>query len=76
MTWNITPNINWDLQLKPPDYPLWRPTGGKTEKDVSEGILGVNVFVVDKDTGEPTANISVDGWTVELKDVSHSQACP
>lgn len=72
VTWNITPNINWDLQLKTsPDYPLWRPTGGKTEKDVSEGILGVNVFVVDKDTGEPTANISVDGWTVELKDVSH-----
>jgi hypothetical protein len=72
VTWNITPNINWDLQLKTsPDYPLWRPTGGKTEKDPSEGILGVNVFVVDKDTGEPTANISVDGWTVELKDVSH-----
>lgn len=72
VTWNITPNINWDLQLKTsPDYPLWRPTGGKTEKDSSEGILGVNVFVVDKDSGQPAANISVDGWTVELKDVSH-----
>ena len=72
VTWNITPNINYDVLLTTsPDYPAWRPTGGRTETDVSEGILGVNVYVVDKDTGKSTASLSVDGWTVELKDVSH-----
>jgi hypothetical protein len=72
VSWNITPNINWDVVLKTsPDYSTWRPQAGQSETDVSAGILGVNVFVVDKDTGLSTARVSVGGWTVELKDVSH-----
>jgi hypothetical protein len=72
VTWNLTPNINWDVVLRTsPDYPTWRPQAGKSETDVSAGVLGVNVFVVDKDTGQSSALVSVDGWTVELKDVSH-----
>ncbi len=72
VTWNITPNINYDVWLiSSPDYGDWRPAGGKSESDVSEGIIGFNVFIVDKDTGKSTAAVSVDGWKVELKDVSH-----
>ncbi len=72
VTWNVTPNINWDvLLITSPDYADWRPMGGKNETDVSEGILGVNVYTVDKDTGESDAGVSVSGWKVELKDVSH-----
>ena len=72
ITWNVTPTINWDvLLITSPDYADWRPTGGKNETDISEGIMGVNVYTVDKDTGESDAGVSVSGWTVELKDVSH-----
>jgi hypothetical protein len=72
VTWSLTPNINWDVVLRTsPDYATWRPQAGKSETDVSAGLLGANVFIVDKDTGQSTAMVSVDGWTVELKDVSH-----
>ena len=54
-----------------PDYATWRPQAGRSETEYLPGILGVNVYVVDKDTGEPSVLVSVDGWTVELKDVSH-----
>ena len=72
VSWTITPNINYDVLLvTSPDYGSWRPAAGKTETDFSAGILGVNVYVADKDTGKSVANLSVDGWKVELKDVSH-----
>ena len=72
VSWTITPNINYDVLLTTsPNYADWRPTAGRSETELSEGLLGVNVFVVDKDTGQSTAGLSVDGWKVELKDVSH-----
>jgi len=72
ITWSLTPNINYDLRItSSPDYPSWRPAGGRSEKEPSEGLLGMNVVVVDKDTGEPTVQVSVDDWKFELKDVSH-----
>ena len=72
VTWNLTPHINWDvLLITSPDYATWRPQAGRSEKDVSAGVLGVNVYIADKDTGQSATNISVDGWTVELKNVSH-----
>jgi len=71
VSWTITPNINYEvLLITSPDYADWRPAAGKSETDLSEGILGVNVYVADKDTGQSVANLSVDGWKVELKDVS------
>ena len=72
VSWTITPNINYEvLLITSPDYADWRPASGKSETDFSAGILGVNVYVADKDTGQSVANLSVDGWKVELKDVSH-----
>jgi hypothetical protein len=70
--WSATPYFSWDVLIKSnPDYAQWRPMAGRTENDLSEGLLGMIAYVVDKDTGEHVAGVSVDGWTFQLKDVSH-----
>jgi len=77
VSWTITPNINYEvLLITSPDYADWRPASGKSETDFSAGILGVNVYVADKDTGQSVANLSVDGWKVELRMCRTSRECP
>jgi hypothetical protein len=70
--WSATPYFSWDVLIKSnPDYAQWRPMAGRTENDLSAGLLGMVAYVVDKDTGEHVAGVSVDGWIFQLKDVSH-----
>jgi hypothetical protein len=62
ITWSMTPTpANLNLVVTIPSYSTWRPTGGRTEKEVgvnptslSPNVLGVRAQLMDKDTGMPS----------------------
>lgn len=77
VTWNLTPvPKNLDLVVTIPNYPTWRPAGGKTEKDIgTDPVSGLSVLeldaqFIDKDTGLPST-VPPDKITFSLADVSH-----
>jgi hypothetical protein len=76
VTWNLTPTPrNFDLVVTIPDYPTWRPAGGKTEKDIGTdpvsglSILEIDAQLIDKDTGI-ASTIPPDKMAFKLADVS------
>jgi len=78
ITWSMTPTpANLNLVVTIPSYSTWRPTGGRTEKEVgvnptslSPNVLGVRAQLIDKDSGMPSYLIP-DKVTFALASVSH-----
>jgi hypothetical protein len=77
ITWSLTPTpANLALMLTIPTYETWRPTGGRTEKEVgtfltsnAPNVLGIRAQLMDKDTGMPSYLIP-DKVTFALAQVS------
>jgi hypothetical protein len=79
LTWNLVPVLpKFDLIVKMPAYPTWRPTAGRTEKDTGldpstgqPNILEIDTQLVDTTTGQ---NSFAEKLTFSLTDFS-SETC-
>ena len=77
ITWSMTPTpANLGVVVTIPTYNSWRPTGGRTEKEIgtsfpsnSPNVLAIQAQLVDMDTGMPSYLIP-DKVTFTLADVS------